>query len=109
MGLVSAGEIEMAKNATIWLIENQGYDTIVGGWKLPNGNEYSEVTSEAGQAIFRVLQALGKPKFKVEPSSHIARLRCETFTVNITINDLSAEWKLWLLNLDFASIKLCLK
>ncbi|MEM2130134.1 MAG: right-handed parallel beta-helix repeat-containing protein [Candidatus Bathyarchaeia archaeon] len=59
MGLVSVGKMEMAKNASIWLINNQGYDTIVGGWKLPDGNEYSEVTSEAGQAIFRVIQAIG--------------------------------------------------
>ena len=59
MGLVSVGEIEMAENASTWLIENQGYGTIVGGWKLPDGNEYSEVTSEAGQAIFRVIQAIG--------------------------------------------------
>lgn len=60
MGLVSVGEVEMAKNAAIWLVENQGYDTIIGGWKLPDGNEYSEVTSEAGQAIFHVIQAIGK-------------------------------------------------
>jgi hypothetical protein len=59
MGLVSVGEIEMANKSAVWLIENQGYDTIVGGWKLPDGKEYSEVTSEAGQAIFRVIQAIG--------------------------------------------------
>jgi hypothetical protein len=57
MGLVSVGEISMAEKAAEWLVENQGYDTIVGGWKLPDGKEYSEVTSEAGQAIFSVIQA----------------------------------------------------
>ena len=59
MGLVSVGEIGIAENATEWLIEHQGYDSIIGGWKFPDGNEYSEVTSEAGQAIFRVIQAIG--------------------------------------------------
>ncbi|MGQ9544894.1 MAG: right-handed parallel beta-helix repeat-containing protein, partial [Candidatus Bathycorpusculaceae bacterium] len=59
MGLVSVGETEMANKSAVWLIDNQGYDTIVGGWKLLDENEYSEVTSEAGQAIFRVIQAIG--------------------------------------------------
>jgi len=59
MGLVAVGEVEMANRSAVWLVEHQGYGTIVGGWKLPDGNEYSEVTSEAGQAIFRVIQAIG--------------------------------------------------
>jgi parallel beta-helix repeat protein len=59
MGLFSVGEVEMANKSAVWLVENQGYDTIIGGWKLPDGNEYSEVTSEAGQAIFNVMQTIG--------------------------------------------------
>jgi len=51
MGLAAVGELEMAKKTATWLIMNQGYDTIAGGWKLPDGNEYSEVTSEAVQAL----------------------------------------------------------
>jgi hypothetical protein len=58
MGLVSVGEVKMANKSAAWLIENQGYGTIEGGWKLPDGNEYSEVTSEASQAIFQVRQAI---------------------------------------------------
>jgi hypothetical protein len=58
MGLVSVGKKGMAQKAADWLVQHQGYDTIIGGWRLPDGNEYSEVTSEAGQAIFYVIQAI---------------------------------------------------
>ena len=54
MGLVAVGETEAAEKAAAWLVRNQGYDTIVGGWELPDGNEYSEVTSEAIQALVAV-------------------------------------------------------
>jgi hypothetical protein len=64
MGLAAVGQIEMARNAADWLVSKQGYDTIVGGWKLPNGNEYSEVTSEALQALFTAM-----PKLYINPSS----------------------------------------
>ncbi|RLI39420.1 hypothetical protein DRO69_14305 [Candidatus Bathyarchaeota archaeon] len=83
MGLVAVGEIEAAEKIAAWLVRNQGYDTIVGGWKLPDENEYSEVTSEAIQAIFDVIQA-GKISFFVETSQNIGgdvKVADLTFTI----------------------------
>ena len=61
MGLVTVGTAKtlgIAEKAAEWLVEVQGYNSIEGGWILPDGNEYSEVTSEAGQAIYCVASTI---------------------------------------------------
>ena len=54
MGLAAVGEMEAAEKGADWLVSTQGYNSIVGGWKQPDGKEYSEVTSEAAQALAAV-------------------------------------------------------
>ena len=54
MGLAAVGETEAAEKGADWLVSTQGYGSIVGGWKEPDGNEYSEITSEAAQALAAV-------------------------------------------------------
>lgn len=56
MALMNVGDAKDAMNGTIWLMNNQNYDSIVGGWYdtmgIPvNNNEISEVNSEAIQAF----------------------------------------------------------
>ncbi len=53
MALEYAGEAAAASSASSYLVDNFGYSTY-DGW-LDDGDEYSEVTSEAAQAIFDVL------------------------------------------------------
>ena len=54
MGLAAVGEMEAAEKGADWLVSTQGYNSIAGGWKQPDGEEYSEVTSEAAQALAAV-------------------------------------------------------
>ena len=57
MGLAAVGETEAAEKGADWLVSTQGYPCCWGtanGWKGPDGNEYSEVTSEAAQALAAV-------------------------------------------------------
>jgi len=64
LGLLKAGELDMAQKAAYWLVVNQGYGDISGGWLnevTEDGEtsyvEYSETTSEALQAIVHTLMA----------------------------------------------------
>ncbi|MBA7485921.1 hypothetical protein ES707_21473 [subsurface metagenome] len=52
MGLVAVGEREAAEKGAAWLVANQGYGSIIGGWNNSTDNiEYSETDSEALQAL----------------------------------------------------------
>lgn len=55
MGLAAVGGVDAipaARGGADWLVTNQGYDTIEGGWNNSTGNiEYSETNSEALQAL----------------------------------------------------------
>ncbi|KKL09572.1 hypothetical protein LCGC14_2564520, partial [marine sediment metagenome] len=55
MGLVAVGEREVAEKGAAWLVANQGYGAIEGGWNNSTGSkEYSETDSEALQALASV-------------------------------------------------------
>jgi len=59
LGLLKAGELDMAQKGAYWLVTHQGYQvdetTIEGGWLQTDNTEYSEITSEALQAIANTL------------------------------------------------------
>jgi hypothetical protein len=57
MALKYAGETGAANDAASYLVIHFGYPTNINGWKESDGFEYSEVTSEAAQALFDYIGA----------------------------------------------------
>jgi len=58
MALKSADETDVAEDATDYLVSKFGYNGL-DGWKEPGDEEYSEVTSEALQALFDFIYVPG--------------------------------------------------
>jgi hypothetical protein len=75
MGLNAAGAIDSAKRGVEWLVTTQQSN---GGWIVSNGSEYSEVDSEAIQALPITLTQV-----TLLPYEHLNFYICYKFAVNI--------------------------
>jgi hypothetical protein len=75
MGLNAAGAIDSAKRGVEWLVTTQQSN---GGWIVSDGSEYSEVDSEAIQALPITLTQV-----TLLPYEHLNFYICYKFAVNI--------------------------